>query len=93
VIRISENLAKEEENGGRERVRVESMEVGMLPISASKRGKLLAAGYTSLDAIARTSASLLARGFFPSISILSPSFIFQLGMLYVKKSSFFFTHP
>ncbi|ESW06853.1 hypothetical protein PHAVU_010G082100 [Phaseolus vulgaris] len=37
------------------------MEVGMLPISASKRGKLLAAGYTSLDAIARTSASLLAR--------------------------------
>ncbi|XP_014512352.1 DNA repair protein RAD51 homolog 3 [Vigna radiata var. radiata] len=37
------------------------MEVGMLPISASKRGKLLAAGYTTLDAIARASASHLAR--------------------------------
>jgi len=44
-------------------VRVGSMEVGMLPISASKRGKLLAAGYTTLDAIARASASHLARGF------------------------------
>ncbi|CAJ1949788.1 unnamed protein product [Sphenostylis stenocarpa] len=37
------------------------MEVGMLPISASKRGKLLAAGYTTLDAIARASPSHLAR--------------------------------
>nr|KYP76898.1 DNA repair protein RAD51 isogeny 3 [Cajanus cajan] len=37
------------------------MEVGMLPISASKRGKLLAAGYTTLDAIARASPTHLAR--------------------------------
>ncbi|XP_057455369.1 DNA repair protein RAD51 homolog 3 isoform X2 [Lotus japonicus] len=37
------------------------MEVGMLPISASKRGKLLAAGYTTLDAIARSSPTHLAR--------------------------------
>ncbi|XP_057726145.1 DNA repair protein RAD51 homolog 3 isoform X1 [Arachis stenosperma] len=36
------------------------MEVGMLPISASKRGKLLAAGYTSLHSISRASASQLA---------------------------------
>ncbi|KAJ1413613.1 Rad51/DMC1/RadA [Sesbania bispinosa] len=37
------------------------MEVGMLPISASKRGKLLAAGYTTLDAIVRSSPTQLAR--------------------------------
>ncbi|KAG5070952.1 hypothetical protein AAZX31_03G024600 [Glycine max] len=37
------------------------MEVGMLPISASKRGKLLAAGYTTLDAIARASPTHLVR--------------------------------
>nr|ACU16495.1 unknown [Glycine max] len=37
------------------------MEVGMLPISTSKRGKLLAAGYTTLDAIARASPTHLAR--------------------------------
>ncbi|XP_027336521.1 DNA repair protein RAD51 homolog 3 [Abrus precatorius] len=37
------------------------MEVGMLPISASKRGKLLAAGYTTLDSIARSSPTHLAQ--------------------------------
>ncbi|CAI8600760.1 unnamed protein product [Vicia faba] len=37
------------------------MEIGMLPISASKRGKLLAAGYTTLQAISRTSTIHLAR--------------------------------
>ncbi|XP_050899528.1 DNA repair protein RAD51 homolog 3 isoform X2 [Lathyrus oleraceus] len=37
------------------------MEIGMLPISASKRGKLLAAGYTTLNAISRTSTTILAR--------------------------------
>ncbi|KAF7826024.1 DNA repair protein RAD51-like protein 3 [Senna tora] len=37
------------------------MEVGRLPISASKKGKLLSAGYTTFDAIARTSASDIAR--------------------------------
>ena len=35
----------------------------MLPISASKRGKLLAAGYTTLHSILRTSTTHLARGF------------------------------
>ncbi|KAL1308841.1 hypothetical protein AAHE18_17G133900 [Arachis hypogaea] len=46
------------------------MEVGMLPISASKRGKLLAAGYTSLHSISRASASQLAT-FWLDIKILS----------------------
>ncbi|CAJ2655606.1 unnamed protein product [Trifolium pratense] len=36
------------------------MEIGMLPISASKRGKLLAAGYTTLHSIATTSITHLA---------------------------------
>ncbi|KAE9610750.1 hypothetical protein Lal_00021227 [Lupinus albus] len=37
------------------------MEVGMLPISASKRGKLLSNGYTTLLSISRASLSDLAR--------------------------------
>lgn len=45
----------------------------MLPISASKRGKLLAAGYTTLDAIARASSAHLAQGFNSK-----PLFIFPL---------------
>jgi RAD51-like protein 2 len=40
------------------------MEIGMLPISASKRGKLLAAGYTTLHSIATTSITNLATGNF-----------------------------
>jgi RAD51-like protein 2 len=40
------------------------MEIGMLPISASKRGKLLAAGYTTLHSISATSITHLATGNF-----------------------------
>jgi RAD51-like protein 2 len=48
----------------KEKKRVGKMEIGMLPISASKRGKLLAAGYTTLHSIATTSITNLATGNF-----------------------------
>jgi len=88
----SENLPKKKKkkHGGRlESERVWSMEVGMLPISASKRGKLLAAGYTTLDAIARASPTHLARGFpfqFQFSTLLSFS---NWVCIYVKKFLFF----
>ncbi|KAI4356783.1 hypothetical protein L6164_000775 [Bauhinia variegata] len=37
------------------------MEVGRLPIASSKRGKLLSAGYTTLDSIFRSTVTQLAR--------------------------------
>ena len=39
------------------------MEVGRLPISASQRGKLIAAGYTTLSSFSSLSPSHLARGY------------------------------
>ena len=38
------------------------MEVGRLPLSASQRGKLISAGYTTLASLSRLSPSHLARG-------------------------------
>lgn len=38
------------------------MEVGRLPISASQRGKLISAGYTTLASLSSLSSSDLARG-------------------------------
>ncbi|XP_059651566.1 DNA repair protein RAD51 homolog 3 [Cornus florida] len=45
----------------RERKRDRGMEVSILPISASQRGKLISAGYTSLSSLSSVSPSDLAR--------------------------------
>ena len=46
----------------RERERERGMEVWRLPISATQRGKLISAGYTSLSSLSSISPSDLARG-------------------------------
>lgn len=58
------------------------MEVGRLPISASQRGKLISAGYTSLSSLSSLSPSVLAKGdlFFKHLNLLS-IFVFSLSFL------------
>ena len=61
------------------------MEVGRLPISASQRGKLIAAGYTTLSSFSSLSPSHLARGY-----IFFFFFFTSFSFAFLEKWTFFF---
>ena len=67
------------------------MEVGRLPISASQRGKLIAAGYTTLSSFSSLSPSHLARGYIFLFCFFGKMVIFcmcDIVDLHIKISGF-----